>query len=622
MLTLVDMTGNGHIEFRVLGPLEARAGGSSLPLGGAKQRAVLTLLLLRPGELVTIERLFEGLWGEHPPASAAHTIEGYVSRLRKVLEPHGATVARRGGGYVLELGGALDAQEAERLASAAAVAMDEQRHAVAAQLARRALPLWRGPALVDVPLQGQARTEADRLDELRLRLLEIWAEAELALGRPEQVAAELGSLIENHPYRERLVAQVMVALYRCGRQVEALEQYERLRRRLDEELGLQPSSELRRLSARIVRQDDGLRASTEDAGAKPPIRRTRRRSRVSLVAAAITLAVAAAITLAAAAAAWLAFVVDAPKDPARGGPLRVALVLPRDPAATPPDPVLTSIVDGLHRAEREYGVNAEILVADEFDRSAASVERALERLRSESFGLVLVFGGLVDTLTPLARGSASTHFAFFDRGLELPNATTFVFADDEAGYLAGYLSGLVEASHAPRLNEQPIVSVIGGMRGSRPVEALLGGFARGAREALPDVKVLRDYSQEFANTSPCEAIANRQIDAGADIVFAAAGGCSLGALSAAGIRRVWAVGVDADQSYLGYHVLVSTVKRYDQAVFYAVRSFVQGALRGGTVRLGLRDEAVGIVGIGPSVPEEIRRRVARLAWDMKSSYRQ
>src|SRR5215210_3682377 len=123
------MTGDGRIEFRVLGPLEARAGAGALPLGGGKQRAVLSLLLLHVGELVTMERLVEGLWGEEPPASAVHTIEGYVSRLRGVLEPHGATVVRRGEGYTLELdGGTVDAYEAERVASAAAFAVDEQRH--------------------------------------------------------------------------------------------------------------------------------------------------------------------------------------------------------------------------------------------------------------------------------------------------------------------------------------------------------------------------------------------------------------------------------------------------------------------------------------------------------------
>ena len=604
------MTADGHVQFSILGPLEARAGGRSLPLGGGKQRAVLSLLLLRAGELVTIERLVDGLWGEEPPASAAHTIEGYVSRLRRVLEPHGATVMRRGDGYVLEPGGgAVDADEAERLASAAAVAVEEQRHDAAARFARQALALWRGPVLADVPLHGRGRAEADRLDELRLRLLETWGEAELALGRPQEVAAELRPLIESHPYRERLVAQLMVALYRCGRQVEALEQYERLRKTLDE-LGLQPGSDVQRLSAQIVRQEEQLGASTAPARPVPPVHPPRPRRRLPFIAAVIALA--------AGAVALFAFVPGEADSPAPSAPMRVAVVLSRDPAAAPRDAVLTAIVDGLHRAEREYDVDVEILVADEFDRTAPSFERMLERVRSGSFGLVLVFGGFADALTPVAKASPSTRFAFFDRGLDLPNATTFVFADEDAGYLAGYLSGLVEASDAPRLNSQHVVSTIGGMRGTRPVEALLAGFTKGVRKALPDATVLRAYSQEFADTSPCEAIANRQIDAGADIIFAAAGRCSLGALSAAAIRRVWAVGVDADQSYLGDHVLVSTVKRYDQAVFYAVRSFVQGTLRGGTVRLGLRDEAVGIVGIGPGVAEPIRRQVARLASEMKT----
>src|SRR5215218_3061711 len=201
-----------HIEFRVLGTLEALVGGRPLSLGGAKQRAVLGTLLLRAGEPVTIDRLVEELWGEEPPRSAAHTLEGYVSRLRRVL-PHATAIARRGDGYVLELaGGTVDADEAERLASASAAALSGARHDEAAQLARQARLLWRGPTLADVPLQGQGRAEAGRLDELRLGLLETWADAELALGRPEQVVSELGPLTESHPYRERFVAQLMVAL--------------------------------------------------------------------------------------------------------------------------------------------------------------------------------------------------------------------------------------------------------------------------------------------------------------------------------------------------------------------------------------------------------------------------
>ena len=611
MLTFESMSGDRHLEFRVLGSLEVRAGGRSLPLGGGKQRAVLSLLLLRLGEFVAVERLVDGLWGDVPPASAAHTIEGYVSRLRQTLEPHGASVVRRGGGYALELarGSSLDADEAASLSSAAAAALDAQRHDGAARLARQALRLWQGQVLADVPLQGWGRSEVSRLEDLRLALLETWAEAELALGRPHRVATELAPVIESQSYRERLVAQLMLALYRCGRQVEALEQYERLRGALDEELGLQPNPGLQRLSAQIVRHDDALNASTATSGPAVPFGPARPLRRLRLAAAAITLSVAAG--------ASLLFVAGAGKGRASDVPTRVALVLPRNPSAQPRDALLTSIVDGALRAEREYGLDAQILVADEFDQKAPSHGRMLERLRSGSFGLVLVFGGFAEDLAQLARASPSTHFAFFDKGLELPNAATFVFADADAGYLAGYLSGLVEASRGNRLNERHVVSMIGGMRGSRAVEALLAGFENGVRKALPTTTVLRDYSQEFEDTSTCEAIANRQIDDGADIVFAAAGRCSLGAISAASIRRAWAIGVDADQSYLGDHVLVSTVKRYDQAVFHAIRSFAQGTLERGTVRLGLRDEAVGIVGVGPSVPERIRRQVADLAWKMK-----
>jgi basic membrane lipoprotein Med (substrate-binding protein (PBP1-ABC) superfamily)/DNA-binding SARP family transcriptional activator len=603
------LTADGHLELHLLGPLEALADGRPLPLGGGKQRAALAAIVLRAGRLVPIDLLVEELWGDEPPPSAAHTIEGYISRLRRTLEPHGATIARRGDGYVVELGAAsVDAHEAQRLSSAAAAALGERRADEAARLARDALALWRGPVLADVPLHGPGRTDADRLEDVRLGLLETWADAELALGRPERVVTELRPLTESHPYRERFVAQLMLALYRSGRQADALDAYERLRRRLDEELGLQPSQELQRLSGAIVRQEEETLLAAPAPAASQLSRRSTRRRRL-LVAA-----VAAAVAAVAASAALVAAVGEHPA----GASTRIALVVPRDPATTRNDAVLSSIAEGLHRAEREYGVTAEILVADEYDSSSPSVRRMLARLRSGSFGLALVFGGLEDPVARAAPSLPSTRFAFFDVGPELANATTIVFKDWEAGYLAGYLSGLVEGSRASRLNERHVVSVIGGMRGVPSVEELLTGFARGAREALPDVTVLTTYAQEFVDTSPCEAIANRQIDAGSDIVFAAAGHCSLGALSATAIRRVWGVGVDSDQSFLGAHVLVSTVKRYDQALVHVIRSFVEGTLPPGTVRLGFGDEAVGIVGIGDGVPEPIRRRVAHVALDMRS----
>ena len=552
-------------RIRVLGSLDVRVADRPLPLGGGKQRAVLALLLLRAGELVTMEQLVDGLWGEESPPSAAHTIEGYVSRLRGVLEPAGVTLRRRGTGYVLELPGRTDAGEAEALGSAAATALGGGRHEEAMALAAQALELWRGPVLADVPLRGWGLVEAERLDELRLRVVETWADAELELGRPAQVVAELTPLVARNPYRERFVAQLMLALSRCGRQVEALEQYEHLRRRLDEDLGLQPSADLRRLSMQIVQQDPALLGSTAPAAGpdaapappppSPPAAAPRRRRAL----------VAAALGLTALGAAAIALLVATGGESSDDPSPRVALVVPRDPAASPQDAVLTAIVDGLHRAEREYGVEGEVIVADEFDE--AGFDRVTERIGSSRPGLVVLFGGgLASGVPDLARASPATRFVLIDADVPMPNATTLQFDDGEAGYLAGYLSGLMEASDGERLNAEHTVSTIGGLRGVPSVEALLDGFEAGVHAVLPEADVVREYAEEFSDPAPCEAIANRQIDAGSDIVFAAAGRCSLGAIAAAGIRRVWAVGVDADQSYLGDQVLVSTVKRYDQAV--------------------------------------------------------
>ena len=601
---------------------------------GRQGRIVFAYLAAQKGRPVPRDELAELLWGEELPATWEKALRVLMTKLRALLEECGidgsTALTSAFGCYQLTLpaGTWIDvdaAVEAVERAEAALAAgdLDEARSKAssAADLARRTF----------LPGEGGSWVEEQRRDlrELLVRSLECLRDTSLGAGEFAEAVRRAVEVTELEPFRENSYRRLMQAHAAAGNPAEALRVYERCRRFLADELGAYPSSETEAAYLEILRADPTsatqdrlpvtgtrLRGSSAATGPVPPGPPTpqRRHRRLALVAATAALA--------AAAAASLAFVVGAGKSPGHGTPIRVALVVPRDPAAAPNDAVLASVVDGVHRAERDYGASVDILVADEFDPNAPSVKRMLERLRSGSFGLVLVFGGLVDPLMSRASAFPSTHFAFFDRGPALPNATTFVFADDDAGYLAGYLSGLVEASHASRLNERRVVSMIGGLRGVPSVEALLAGFAQGVHKALPNARVLRDYSQEFVDTSPCEAIANRQIDAGSDIVFAAAGRCSLGALSAASIRRVWAVGVDSDQSYLGDHVLVSTVKRYDRAVFHAVRSFAHGTLRGGTVRLGLRDEAVGIVGVGPNVAESIRRRVARLAWDMRRRDRQ
>ncbi len=264
------MPGAGAVEFLLLGPLEVRVDGRSIALGGAKQRAVMALLLLHPNQVVSVDRIVDEVWGEEPPRSARHTVEGYVSRLRRAIEPEGPSIVREGDGYRLDLDGArLDAQAARDLLRSADDASKSGDGDAAAALAREALLLWRGGALRDAPLHGAGRAEAEELDELRLRVVERLADAELALGRNDDVLALIRPLVDEHPYRERFVAQLMLALYRSGRPAEALDLYERARRTLDRDLGLQPSAELQRLSGDMVRHDPRLASPAQPEGPGP-----------------------------------------------------------------------------------------------------------------------------------------------------------------------------------------------------------------------------------------------------------------------------------------------------------------------------------------------------------------
>jgi len=235
------------MDIRVLGPVEASAGGKPVFVGAGKPRALLALLALNAGSTISTDRLVEGLWGEAPPATAAKMVQLYVSQLRKAFADggNGAEIVTRGRGYELRLGdGELDAQRFEELVSAGAV--------------RDALTLWRGPPLADVADEPFAATEIRRLDDLRVAALELAIDGDLAAGRHREVAGELDALVGEHPLRERLHAQLMLALYRCGRQAEALDAYRQARSVLVEEVGVEPGPELRRLHEAILRQDPEL----------------------------------------------------------------------------------------------------------------------------------------------------------------------------------------------------------------------------------------------------------------------------------------------------------------------------------------------------------------------------
>jgi predicted ATPase/DNA-binding SARP family transcriptional activator len=253
------------LDFRLLGPLEVRAGGEPLPLGGTKQRTVIAILLLHANEPVAADRLIDAIWGDHPPGTAKTALQGYITQLRHSLEPSrlkrsaGEVLVTTPAGYVLRVGqGQLDRDRFESFARRGHDALATKRVSQAAELCRSGLELWRGPALAEFAYEAWAQGEADRLEERRLVCLEDRIEAELELGHHAELVGELEALIAEQPLRERLRALLMLALYRAGRQAEALEAYQHARRVLIEELGIDPSAELRELEAAILRQDSAL----------------------------------------------------------------------------------------------------------------------------------------------------------------------------------------------------------------------------------------------------------------------------------------------------------------------------------------------------------------------------
>jgi YVTN family beta-propeller protein len=252
------------MEFRVLGPLEVREGGQVIPLGGAKQRALLAVLLLHANEVVSRVRLIDGLWGEEPPATAAHTVETYVSRLRRVLHDarsHDALITRPPG-YMLRIDPEeLDLNRFENLMREGRRMLAEGNPQTAAERLRRALALFRGPPLDDVAFFPFAQAELGRLVEMRLAGLEDRIDADLAACRSGELVGELEALVRAYPLRERLHGQLMLALYRAGRQADGLDAYRRAREYLADELGVEPGSALRRLEQAILAQDPSLEVS-------------------------------------------------------------------------------------------------------------------------------------------------------------------------------------------------------------------------------------------------------------------------------------------------------------------------------------------------------------------------
>src|SRR5262245_490263 len=246
------------MEFRILGQLEVLDDGRALPLGGAKQRALLALLLLHANDVVSTSRLIDHLWGFQPPKTARHQLEVYASRLRKALNG-GAQLRSHPPGYMLTIDrDQLDLTRFEAHVAAGRRAYEGGAYREASTSFSEAIRLWRGEPLREFGLNGAIDPDLTRIDDLRMSTVEDRFDCELALGRHRVIVGELRSLLEEHPLRERLRAQLMLALYRSGQQAAALAVYRHARNLLIEELGIEPGHELRELETAILRQDPAL----------------------------------------------------------------------------------------------------------------------------------------------------------------------------------------------------------------------------------------------------------------------------------------------------------------------------------------------------------------------------
>jgi DNA-binding SARP family transcriptional activator len=258
------------MNFSLLGPLQVEHDGTPIALGGGAHRALLTRLALEPNRTVGIDRLVEDLWGEDPPASAVKMVHIHVSMLRKVL-PAGVLETRTPG-YALAIAPeAVDLVRFDQLRKQGQAALADGSPAEAADHLRDALALWRGAALAEFD-EPFAAIESRRLEELHLGCLEDRIDADLALGRHVLLVSELDALVARHPLRERLRGQLMLALYRSGRQADALAAYRELRRMLSTELGIEPWPTLRELEARLLQQDPSLGLAPIARHPRPPAR--------------------------------------------------------------------------------------------------------------------------------------------------------------------------------------------------------------------------------------------------------------------------------------------------------------------------------------------------------------
>jgi len=272
---------SAEMSIQLLGPLSVYLNGAPVMPGAAKQRQVLALLAINAGRVVTVSALVEELWGDSPPPSAPTTLQTYILELRKRMaavmgpgqDPKRVLVTRHDG-YLLAAGARqIDVQEFARLARAGRAAAEGGDHRLAAELFGRALALWRGPAFVDVRMGRVLELEAMALEEARLAALGRRIDSDLAIGSHADLIGELSALVARHPMNENFFAQLITALYRAGHIGRALQEFQRLRSSLIDELGVEPSARLQRLHQAVLARDPALDTPAPSSRPTPPMNR-------------------------------------------------------------------------------------------------------------------------------------------------------------------------------------------------------------------------------------------------------------------------------------------------------------------------------------------------------------
>ena len=594
------------MDFRLLGPLEVVTGQRVIGLGPPRQRALLAVLLIRRNEIVPLDVISSALWPDDPPRTAAQIVRVYVSQLRKLLGDDDARrlLVTHSNGYALQT--AADEVDADRFESLCEEARDllsaDDPESARVRL-DEALLLWRGDPLPEFVYDDFAAPEIRRLTELRLAAFEDRFDAALATGHAGDLVADLERLARENPLRERLHAQLMLALYRADRQADALATYQDVRRRLVDELGLEPGETLRALHTRMLQRDPELARAR--AWPLPSRLSDARRRPGGFVAAALLLVLAIAAA-------------DRRVHDLARRLRRIGAVCPSAPGH-PREPGSSAGEQPEHRRVRpnRWPSRRRTRPGRHDDHPVGwAIRTSRSDLGPRDPRRDAVPGGLRRDPTSCASVSEE---AFRRSGGDLararlhrsPQRHGFAFDDRELGYLAGYLAALMVRPHQT-------ISAVGGVP-VPPVRDLIAGYTAGAAGARPSVRVIVDYSYTFVDQRRCERLAGRQIDRGAKVVFDVAGSCGFGAMQAAQIRGVWGLGVDSDLSYLGPRILASAVKRIDRAIEAVIALAVDGKLpRGGNVKLNLANDAGGLVGISNQVPESTRRKLEAVAAKLRA----